>query len=189
MSSYSTGKTFLRRLQFPHPSPASREQPLLQSCPTLTEAHSPSLHHALADRHQWCPPAFQLGPLPSFACLLFSKMIQREGKEKNGSAPMDLPESGQNEDRFVSHTNSYVRTVTTSDFGGRKNVCLLEFSQSLNFHACVSKGRSTGCFWREPAQPLHQGAMALTLHSTLGAQGCPLTVGLVRLTVFGRNLC
>lgn len=135
MSSYSTGKTFLRRLQFPQPSPAPRQQPLLQSCPTLTEAHSPSLHHALADR----PPAFQLGPLPRFACLLLSKVIQREGKEKNGSAPMDLPESGQNEDRFVSHTNSYVRTVTTSDFGGRKHICLLGFSQSLNFHACEQR--------------------------------------------------
>lgn len=139
MSSYSTGKTFLRRLQFPQPSPAPRQQPLLQSCPTLTEAHSPSLHHALADRHQWCPPAFLLGPLPRFARLLLSKMIQREGKEKNGSAPMDLPESGQNEDRFVSHTNSYVRIVTRSDFGGRKHICLLEFSQSLNFHACEQR--------------------------------------------------
>lgn len=82
---------------------------LLQRWPLLCfEAHSLSLHRKLTDRHQWCPPAFQLGPLPGFAHLLLSKMIQREGKENDGSALMDLPESGRSEEQTDL---SYVQIV------------------------------------------------------------------------------
>lgn len=93
------GQTSTRRLQAsPEPLWRRGSSAPLQRWPSpCSEAHSLSLRHQLTDRHRWCPPAFQLGPLPGFAHLLLSKMIPREGRGNDGSALMDLPESGQSE--------------------------------------------------------------------------------------------
>lgn len=75
----------------------------LQASPSDTrEQHSapkpagPASPDELTDQCRQCLLALQPRPLPTFARVLPSKMVQREGKENDGSALVDLPESGQN---------------------------------------------------------------------------------------------